>query len=79
MEVDTKAMITEAKERQQVVLSRITEINKEEAKLEEEKQLALQEVLRSDGEIRLLQSMEGNGKGVTPPEKPLTSKSASDA
>lgn len=65
MEVDTKALTSEAKERQQVILSRITEINKEIAKLEEERQLALQEVLRSDGEIRLLLGMEGNGKSAS--------------
>jgi len=64
MEVDTKALMAEAKERQQSLLTRMTAINQEEKKLDEEKQLALQEVLRIDGEIRLLQKVDGKKEGA---------------
>ena len=83
MEVDTKALTDEAKERQQVLLTRMTAISQEEAKLGEEKQLALQEVLRIDGEIRLLQKIDGKkGAGDSTPadlKRGVRVRAASDA
>ena len=83
MEVDTKVLTAEAKERQQSLLTRMTAIGQEEKKLDEEKQLALYEVLRIDGEIRLLQKIDGKeGAGDTTPkalERGVRVRAASDA
>ena len=70
MEVDVGALKKEAEGEQQVLLNRMNAITQEVAKLEEEKQLALQQVLRLDGKIGLLKGLESgeNGKDAKPSE-----------
>ena len=53
--MDIKAQLEDAQKRQQEVVAQIST-------LEQQKQLLLQEALRIDGEIRLLQRMDGEGK-----------------
>ena len=50
-----KEQLKDAQKRQQEVVAQINA-------LEQQKQLLLQEALRIDGEIRLLQRMDGEGK-----------------